>query len=60
MDNVTAKELLANAIMRMGTLKAVCDLTKIRKSTLLRIKAGKTSRPHSKTLGKLLQASNDR
>jgi hypothetical protein len=50
-------ELLLAAIMRLGSLKAVCTHTGINKSTLLHIKAGDTKRPHVATIGKLTRAA---
>jgi hypothetical protein len=52
-----AKELLDTAIARLGSLKAVCDVTRLNKSTLLHIKAGDTRRPHVSTIGKLIRAA---
>jgi hypothetical protein len=57
MKTAKAKELLDKAIIRLGTLRADCDLTKLNKSTLLHIKAGDTTKPHDDTMGKLMRAA---
>jgi hypothetical protein len=57
MKSSKAFELLETAIARLGSLKAVCDETKLNKSTLLHIKAGDTSRPQNATIGKLIRAA---
>jgi hypothetical protein len=57
MNQTKASELLQAAVIRLGSLKAVCDATKLNKSTLLHIKAGETSRPHNETIGKLIRAA---
>lgn len=52
-----AAQLLNQAISRLGTLRAVCDHTKLDKSALLRIKKGETKRPHARTIGLLTRAA---
>jgi len=53
------KELLSRARKRHGSLKAVCDLTGLDKSTLLRIDNGTTKRVNAKTRGKLLETAGE-
>jgi hypothetical protein len=57
MTTSNATELLEVAIHRLGSLRAVCDATKLNKSTLLHIKSGGTTTPHDATIGKLTRAA---
>lgn len=53
-----AHEILQKCIKKLGNLRAVCNATKLTKSTLTRIQNGETVNPQPRTLGKLMRAAN--